>query len=66
MIARTRIVNAIAGNKSDTPYSTVGAVSWPKSPIHAVENGTSDNQNRRCRFAQRIAPSTRSTVCIKW
>ena len=32
------------------------------SPIQPVANGTSDSQNSRCRFAQRILPFTRSTT----
>ena len=36
------------------------------SPIQPVAAGTSDSQNNRCEFAQRISPSTRVTVCSRW
>src|SRR5688572_24277573 len=38
------------------PYIAVGTVSKLFSPIHALPNGTSDNQKSKFRFAHRILP----------
>ena len=45
---------------------TIGSGAKWFSPIQPVTNGTSDSQNRRCRFAQSIEPSTCSTAWTRW
>ena len=55
-----------SAHEHDGAVDATGSGGKSFSPIHAVTNGTSDSQNSRCTFAQRIPPVTRSDACSMW
>src|SRR5438445_8641256 len=62
-MARTRMEYAIAARSRTQPYMAVGSGASPLSPIQRVAKGTSDSQNRRCRFAHSTSPLIAVVAC---